>query len=366
MFYNNKQIDTKTITTNCHSATFPGSATMNPAISVIVPVYKVEKYLNKCIDSILSQTFTDFELILVDDGSPDNCPAICDEYAMKDERIKVIHKENGGLSSARNAGLDIALGEFVCFIDSDDFIHHDFCNVLYQHLNNSDALFCACRSFDFTNYDQIYIQESKITTIKKCTYLEFFQERLYLGGFAIWNKMFRRELFNNIRFQNGKIHEDIFFSSELLKFKDSAVILIDSQLYFYLMRKDGIIGSSVRCSPDRVASGAYMIDCVNNQCPQLLSECVYFAVSHPWSYVDSIYVKKDFKKNKKFLKMLQNTLRQRIVLNNLSKFSPILQYRIKLFSFSKKLYALNAFSRLARVYLYKIFRKDPYIDGHGI
>ena len=103
-----------------------------PTISIIVPVYKVETYLHHCVDSILLQTFTDFEVILVDDGSPDNCPAICDEYAMQDERIKVIHKENGGLSSARNAGLGIAQGEYICFIDSDDILHPRYCELLLK------------------------------------------------------------------------------------------------------------------------------------------------------------------------------------------------------------------------------------------
>ena len=96
-----------------------------PKLSIIVPVYKVEQYINKCIDSILNQTFTDFELILVDDGSPDNCGKICDEYAQKDERVRVIHKENGGVSSARNLGIDEAKGEYVSFIDPDDWIDLD-------------------------------------------------------------------------------------------------------------------------------------------------------------------------------------------------------------------------------------------------
>lgn len=94
-------------------------------ISIIVPIYKVERYLKRCVDSILNQTFTDFELILVDDGSPDNCGRICDEYAEKDNRIYVIHKENGGLSDARNAGLDYATGQYIIFVDSDDFVEPD-------------------------------------------------------------------------------------------------------------------------------------------------------------------------------------------------------------------------------------------------
>ena len=105
-------------------------------ISVIVPVYKVEKYLHRCIDSVLAQTFTDFELILVDDGSPDNCGKICDEYAEKDERIHVIHKENGGLSSARNAGLDIATGDYIVFIDSDDYVENCLLQLVAEKLRS--------------------------------------------------------------------------------------------------------------------------------------------------------------------------------------------------------------------------------------
>lgn len=103
---------------------------MNPKISIIVPVYEVEPYIHKCVDSILAQTFTDFELILVDDGSPDNCGEICDEYEENDSRIRVIHKENGGPSSARNAGLNIAKGDYIGFVDSDDWIETDMYEML--------------------------------------------------------------------------------------------------------------------------------------------------------------------------------------------------------------------------------------------
>ena len=112
-----------------------------PTISVIVPVYKVEPYLRRCVDSILDQTYSDFELILVDDGSPDNCPDICDDYARQDSRVKVIHKENGGLSDARNAGLRIAAGAYVSFVDSDDFIRKDMYEVMLAELICADADF---------------------------------------------------------------------------------------------------------------------------------------------------------------------------------------------------------------------------------
>ena len=112
--------------------------------SVIVPIYNVEKYLSRCIDSVLSQTFADFELILVDDGSPDNCPEICDKYAQKDHRIKVVHKENAGLGMARNLGVEVATGDFICFIDSDDFIEEECLNAMYSAAeeNKVDLVIC--------------------------------------------------------------------------------------------------------------------------------------------------------------------------------------------------------------------------------
>ena len=121
-----------------------------PEISIIVPVYKVEQYLNECIDSILAQTFTDFELILVDDGSPDNCPALCDAAAAKDSRIRVIHQQNKGLSGARNAGIEIARGNWLSFIDSDDSIDRTFCEKLYHAVKNTEQkwlfpIFCTLK-----------------------------------------------------------------------------------------------------------------------------------------------------------------------------------------------------------------------------
>ncbi len=112
---------------------------MKPLISIIIPVYNVEQYLHRCVDSVLNQTYKNLEIILVNDGSPDNCPFICDEYAKKDKRIIVVHKENGGLSSARNAGLEIVQGEYISFIDSDDWIHENYIEILYKNLHEKKA-----------------------------------------------------------------------------------------------------------------------------------------------------------------------------------------------------------------------------------
>ena len=117
---------------------------MKPLISIIIPVYNVEQYLHRCVDSVLNQTYKNLEIILVNDGSPDNCPFICDEYAKKDKRIIVVHKENGGLSSARNAGLEIVQGEYISFIDSDDWIHENYNEILYKNLHEKLKLIYTC------------------------------------------------------------------------------------------------------------------------------------------------------------------------------------------------------------------------------
>ena len=138
----------------------------NPLISVVIPIYKVEKYLCECVDSVINQTYTNLEIILVDDGSPDNCPAICDDYASKDSRIKVIHKENGGQSSARNAGIKIAKGEYISFIDSDDYVSPVYIEQLYSTLKRSGAgLSCCTYSALPQKLSNIITDDYKIYTV---------------------------------------------------------------------------------------------------------------------------------------------------------------------------------------------------------
>ena len=136
-----------------------------PLISVIVPIYNVEKYLDRCVDSIINQTYKNLEIILVDDGSPDNCPQMCDDYAKKDSRIKVVHKENGGLSDARNVGMEVATGEYVSFIDSDDYISLDFYETLLETIvdNDSDIVECGVVKFYEDNSFDKYSDDLKVT-----------------------------------------------------------------------------------------------------------------------------------------------------------------------------------------------------------
>lgn len=215
-----------------------------PQISVIVPVYKVEPYLQKCIDSILAQTFRDIEVILVDDGSPDNCPAICDAAAEKDERVRVIHQKNGGLSAARNAGLDIARGEWIGFVDSDDYIAPEMYQTLYNTAIKNDAQLALC------SYAYVDIQGGVLcdrrSPIQKEEILDRMQAVDRLGGdrgwyyVTAWNRLYRRELFENIRFPNGKCHEDEYTAHHIF-WACERIAVVPEQLYFYVQRNDGIM-----------------------------------------------------------------------------------------------------------------------------
>ena len=185
-----------------------------PKISVIVPVYKVEAYLQECVDSILAQTFEDFELILVDDGSPDNCGAICDAYAGKDSRVKVIHQENQGLSGARNTGIEASKGEFLTFVDSDDMVSPQYLEVLINlFCDNTDVAVCGFKSFlDGTEYP---IGRSAREMVRVYSPKESLIE-LYNGNTLIpvnaCAKLIRRSLLGDLRFPVGKLHEDQAFT----------------------------------------------------------------------------------------------------------------------------------------------------------
>ena len=227
-------------------------------ISVIVPVYKVEKYLRRCVDSIINQTYKNLEIILVDDGSPDNCPAICDEYAKKDYRIKVIHKENGGLSSARNAGLDIADGKYLGFVDSDDYIAPEMYEKLYQLITGNNSQIVVCNCFFVDEFDNELFRDSPLSdeTVTGMEALENLQKDNGINFVTCTNKLYSSELFNNIRFPLNKLCEDNYIA-HILYHKSDKVTFTREKLYYYLQRKGSILNSGVSIKSFDETEGFY-------------------------------------------------------------------------------------------------------------
>lgn len=221
----------------------------NLLVSIVVPVYKVETYLEECITSILNQTYRNFELILVDDGSPDLCGCICDDFANKDKRIKVIHKENGGLSDARNAGIDIAKGDYITFIDSDDCVNSRYLEVLIKLCNQYRADIVQV-GFTSNKTELAYTQQSKLI-IKNFSPHDALINMLRMRDVQViaWAKLYRRHLFENIRYPVGRLNEDNLTTYKLLLSSKQTVVTSSEKLYFYRVNNCGIMNGSF--SPKR-------------------------------------------------------------------------------------------------------------------
>ena len=213
---------------------------MEDLVSIIIPVYKVEKYLRECVDSVLSQTYKNLEIILVDDGSPDNCPQICDEYANLDTRVKVIHKENGGVSSARNMGLDNATGKYVSFVDSDDFIDKDYMFLMHKNAVETGADMVISGYYEYTGGKAIKHGKVKPCVVdvdasdKKFTdfiYSAFIISKNNAG--AVWNKLLLRENIIITRFNTDlKVAEDSIFVMNAM-FESKRISMMTECLYYY-------------------------------------------------------------------------------------------------------------------------------------
>lgn len=212
---------------------------MEELVTVVVPVYKVEKYIDKCVESILNQTYSNLEIILVDDGSPDNCGKICDNYIKKDVRIKVVHKENGGLSDARNAGIDIARGKYITFVDSDDYIDSEYVELLYKTIKKDKS------DMAISSHKVIY---ENGTILKKATEeesvlkpKEVLKRILYGDGIDLsaWAKLYKIELFGEIRYPKGRLFEDAATTYKLVD-KCKKISIISKSTYNYIIRKNSI------------------------------------------------------------------------------------------------------------------------------
>ncbi len=224
---------------------------MQPLISVVVPVYRVEAYLGRCVESLRAQTYGNLEILLVDDGSPDGCSALCDAYAKEDGRILAIHQENQGLSGARNTGIGAAKGEYLAFVDSDDYVAKDFLQTLYEALERTGSSIAQCR-FAYVQGGPLKASGSQKLAVYEG---EALMEKLYgpeeeATCFVVaWNKLYQRKLFQKIRYPKGRIHEDEATTYRLFD-EGKRLVSIDAALYGYFTENTGSI--TARFSKERL------------------------------------------------------------------------------------------------------------------
>lgn len=215
-------------------------------ISVIIPAYNIEQYIGKCVESVIKQSYTEMEVILVDDGSTDGTSEICDKYAIKDDRIKVIHRKNGGLSAARNSGIDAARGKYLYFVDGDDMIHIDCIGNMVRLMKQEDCDIVQCKTYAFLNENKIPMalphEEIKIYTGKEMC------ECLMFGKYGsdttvVWNKLYKKKVFNTARFKEGMVYEDVAIMHELF-WNAYKVVVTNLPLAFYRSMRTGSITHS--------------------------------------------------------------------------------------------------------------------------
>lgn len=237
-------------------------------VSVIVPVYGVEAYLSICIDSLLAQTYRNIEIILVDDDSPDQCPQICDDYACRDERVRVLHQKNGGAAHARNVGMNLASGAYIAFVDSDDVPHPDYLEKLLQQMEDNDADISVCA------YQKLFVSRREV---QKNLRTGVFSAEEYLGDFIrdwncglLWNKLFRRDVLRGVRFEEGHVIDDEFFTYKAVM-NAKKVVLCDETLYDYRQRNSGVMsqGKRERILMDRMEYYPERFELVTKRYPAL-------------------------------------------------------------------------------------------------
>lgn len=211
---------------------------MKPAISVIVPVYKVEDYLGRCVQSILNQIFRDIEVILVDDGSPDRCPAMCDEWARRDPRITVLHQKNSGASSARNAGLRIARGEYIGFVDSDDWIEPEMYGKMHQLITENNADMVICEMQRQGKKKKSVVERVELWDQKRCL-AHFFRLNGEEDTHCIWNRLIKKEILRDFSFIEGKMNEDVH-ACYCFAVRCKKAVYTNAQYYHYTFNVNGV------------------------------------------------------------------------------------------------------------------------------
>lgn len=276
----------------------------NPKISIIVPVYKVEKFLSECVSSILTQSFRDFELVLVDDGSPDECPQMCDKYSLNDPRVVTFHKKNGGLSSARNFGLDHAKGRYIMFVDSDDLLAEDALERLYNEIitTNADVVLGRIIRFD-----------AKSGKSRPYTHLEDYKEmsgkqtlEMLLKGnplnISVCGGMYKREVWDEVRMPVGYVCEDWYIMPDIYLQKDIAVVFLPMLVYLYRDNAQSTMsGMYCHCNSQVIDVAERVIQTIKQIDNELYYKTLWSNIKRVWKYVGIIYSQKRRKDELDFL-----------------------------------------------------------------
>ncbi len=320
-----------------------------PLISVIVPVFNVEKYLDDCITSLLNQTYENIEIILVDDGSTDSSPSICENYAKKSNKIKIIHKTNGGLSDARNAGLKVAKGDYIAFVDSDDYVHPEMYTFLLKAIQEYDCSMATCK---FTRNEENFSKPLEYKEIsKKYISSTTAMNDIGLVWVTAWNKLYSKELLDCFKYKVNCYHEDEFAIHELL-YKAETIITLDAPLYFYRVTPNSIINSKdydkqIKKIKDSQEAFKSRIDFIlEKQWLETLPSAVRRYCDNSIEKYE--LVKNDLNGNKKLIQEIQNNTRK--VLSNCPDLSVSRRYKvfsknILLFELVKVFAGLLAFVR---------------------
>ena len=316
---------------------------MDPIISIIVPIYNVGKYLPKCIESILNQTFKNFELILVNDGSTDNSGVVCDDYAKKDTRIKIIHKSNGGVSSARNAGLYVAKGEYIGFVDPDDYIDKNMYEKLYRLCidNNSDIAICR---FNREINRKIQNKESteEIIELNNMEAMnELFKGNLY--RFSLCNKLFSKKCFNDVLFPEERIHEDLSTTYKLFANSKKAVY-INYCGYIYVRRENSILTSTYNEKRlQAFIAWDEIIEFIDKNYYEIIEQVI--ATFTYWCVDNILYILNQVNNSKKknnYLNIVQKyTTKYYIYIKRNNILSRSYKLRIRIFNINYKLFILG-------------------------
>lgn len=311
---------------------------MNRLVSVIVPVYKVEEWIDQCVESIVNQNYKELEIILVDDGSPDKCPQKCDEWAKRDNRIKVIHKENGGLSSARNAALDIIQGDYISFVDSDDYLHTNMYSILVNDMHKTGADIVKCNRYidkngvieeltnsnDSREFDNNSIMDSF-----------FYHQNDLCSG--VWDKLFKAKLFEDVRFPDGLNSEDYYIYYLIYK-KTHKLYYENIPLYYYRRREDSICSTDHinSHSLDKIKVSNIVYELVQDDNPSRVNDAEIFQAVSRFAVLYIVFQQKHPKEDEKeWLKMLREK-RKSVLKNN--KVGKTFKFKYLIMSSTPKIY----------------------------